>query len=48
MLGQVISDDGTVTPSIWHDVPDCGFHVFGKFADWDNGRWDTLGNQPQQ
>jgi hypothetical protein len=45
MLGQVISEDGLVTPSIWHDVPECGFHVYGKFEGWDNGRWDTQGKQ---
>ena len=43
MLGQVIDEQGLVTPSIWHDVPECGYHVHGRFADWDNGRWDTAG-----
>ena len=45
MLGQVIAADGTVTPSIWHDVPGCGFHVYGRFEGWDKGRWDTAGRK---
>lgn len=43
MLGQKISADGIVSPSIWHDVPECGWHVWGRFADWDHGEWDTAG-----
>ena len=47
MLGQVIEADGTVTPSIWHDVPECGWHIFGEFDDWHAGRWDTSGKQAE-
>ena len=43
MLGQQISADGTVSPSIWHDVPECGWHIWGKFEGWDQGEWDTAG-----
>jgi hypothetical protein len=46
MLGQTIDADGIVTPSIWHDVPECGWHVYGRFQDWDAGRWDTAGKTP--
>jgi len=46
MLGQKIDTDGMVAPSIWHDVPECGYHVWGRFADWDNGVWDTAATQP--
>lgn len=35
MLNHEISEDGTVSPSIWHDVPECGWHIYGKLNDYD-------------
>lgn len=31
---HTVSDDGTVNPSLHHDEPDCGWHVWGKLLDW--------------
>jgi hypothetical protein len=31
---HAIGPDGVVTPSLWHDVPECGFHVFGTLDGW--------------
>lgn len=27
-----IAPNGEITPSLWHDTPDCGWHVFGTLA----------------
>lgn len=32
---HAIAGDGKVTPSLWHDVPECGFHVFGTLDGWE-------------
>jgi hypothetical protein len=39
LLDHAVSADGKVSPSIWHDVPECGWHVWGQFKDWDKGEW---------
>lgn len=33
-LDHEIAADGTVTPSLWHDTPECGWHVHGKLEGW--------------
>jgi hypothetical protein len=39
MLGHEIAADGTVSPSVWHDVPGCGWHVFARLEGWEQGTW---------
>jgi len=29
-----VAADGTVSPSLHHDEPQCGWHVFGRLLDW--------------
>ncbi len=29
-----IASDGTVSPSVFHTVPRCGWHVFVRLMDW--------------
>lgn len=26
--------DGRIEPSVWHDVPECGFHEWCRLEDW--------------
>ena len=34
-LGRhTISVDGVVSPSVWHDDPECGWHVWVKLKDY--------------
>lgn len=33
--GWEIAGDGTVSPSLHHVLPDCGWHVFVRLLDWD-------------
>lgn len=33
-IDHEIAADGAVTPSLWHDVPECGWHIHGKLEDW--------------
>jgi len=53
LLGQHVSADGKVAPSLWHDVPQCGWHVWGTLEGWTAGEWDTVvpagepGTKPQ-
>lgn len=30
-----VAADGAVTPSIWHNTPECGWHYFVRLLDWD-------------
>jgi hypothetical protein len=39
ILEHHVATDGMVRPSIWHDVPECGWHVMGQLTGWDNGEW---------
>jgi hypothetical protein len=32
--GWAIADDGTVSPSVWHNEAQCGWHVFIRLLDW--------------
>jgi hypothetical protein len=32
--GWSIADDGTVTPSFFHNESYCGWHVFARLIDW--------------
>lgn len=32
---HTIEDNGTVNPSLHHDDPECGWHVWGTLVDWD-------------
>ncbi len=32
--GWDIAADGTVTPSIWHNEPQCGWHIWARLLDW--------------
>jgi hypothetical protein len=41
LLDHRIAADGTLSPSIWHDIPGCGWHVFGKLQGWDGVEWDV-------
>ena len=31
-----VAPDGTVSPSVWHNVSDCGFHDFIKLGGYEN------------
>ena len=31
---HTVDGEGNVNPSLFHDEPQCGWHVFGKFEDW--------------
>ena len=33
-LDHDIAADGTVSPSLWHDSPGCGWHIHGKLEGW--------------
>lgn len=35
LSGWTVADDGTVSPSVWHNEPQCGWHVFIRLLDWD-------------
>lgn len=41
LLGHRVAADGTVTPSLWHDVPECGWHVHGRLDGWTEGEWQA-------
>lgn len=30
-----VAVDGSVTPSVWHNTPACGWHYFIRLLDWD-------------
>jgi hypothetical protein len=34
LLDHRIKPDGTIEPSVWHDVPGCGWHVFARLEEW--------------
>jgi hypothetical protein len=36
-LDHRIEANGDVNPSLWHDDPGCGWHVYGTFVGW-NGQ----------
>lgn len=36
-LGHEIAANGDVSPSLFHDSQECGWHVFGTLQDWDGG-----------
>lgn len=36
-LDHEIDAEGNVSPSLWHDDPNCGWHVHGRLLDWDGG-----------
>lgn len=29
-----VAEDGTVSPSLWHDEAECGWHVFAVLSGW--------------
>lgn len=31
---HTVESDGTINPSVWHDVPECGWHVMAILDDW--------------
>lgn len=33
--GHTVEANGDVNPSLWHDEPECGWHVMGRLLDWD-------------
>jgi hypothetical protein len=37
---HTIAADGTVSPSVWHDSPECDWHVWAKLKDWQSGYSD--------
>jgi hypothetical protein len=41
MLDHRVDAEGLVSPSIWHDVPGCGWHVMGRLEGWDHGEWSV-------
>jgi hypothetical protein len=41
MLDHRVAEDGTVSPSIWHDIPECGWHVHGILQGWEHGEWSV-------
>ena len=34
LKGWTVAADGTVSPSVWHNEPACGWHVFIRLLDW--------------
>jgi hypothetical protein len=47
LLDHNVAADGTVSPSLWHDVPGCGWHVMGRLEGWERGEWHAGGAAPQ-
>lgn len=43
LLGHTVADDGTLSPSLWHDVPECGWHVMGRLEGWAEREQSDLG-----
>lgn len=41
LLDHQVAQDGRITPSIWHDIPDCGWHVYGRLDGWEQGEWSA-------
>lgn len=37
-LQHEVPDNGDVSPSLWHDSPECGWHVWATLQDWDGVR----------
>lgn len=35
--GHRVDADGIVSPSWWHDVPGCGWHVWLELENWSGG-----------
>lgn len=33
-LDHDVAADGTVSPSLWHDEPGCGYHVMATLQGW--------------
>jgi hypothetical protein len=33
---HTIDNDGNVSPSIFHNETNCGWHIYGKLMDWKN------------
>lgn len=33
-LDHEVAADGSVSPSLWHDDPGCGWHVSARLLDW--------------
>lgn len=33
--GHAVESNGDVNPSLWHDVPECGWHVMGRLLGWE-------------
>lgn len=40
-LDHEIAENGDVNPSLFHDSPECGWHVMGTLQNWDGGRKDA-------
>ena len=46
LLDHHIAADGSLTPSVWHDVPGCGWHVWARLEGWDQGEWQVGESNP--